>query len=400
MKAFIFTLLLIVISASFGNAAEDKGSQHGCELGQNPSKYEAACSWLLKRKDLSNEERAEALYLRGFGRMVTQRHAAAIVDFDKGLKLAPKHNRLHRQRAEIALANGNYSKAFLHAQKAIEFYPHGTEEHILMGRLYSKMGQDQLALDSFTKTIELKEDYAWARYFRAGILMKRKKYKDALKDTSRLVQIESSILRLRGEAEQFYKYVGLDVAVKARHAQILTELGRFKESEQVADSLVKNEGTALSFMARARVLMAMPVGLGFGSRSKEVTRDLKLAVKLDPQFTYAWQWLAHRLKSEGQFKESLEANAQAYNTNRIPGVFPDILWERAQIYQRAKKYKQAADFGIASMESALKLSPRFVAPYITRLRARGYWQKAELPTKMNEELVDVITACFMDPKCG
>ena len=391
-----------LISSHQAHAQHDISAAH-CREGDvlpPPMALEAACTMRLAQGGLTPDERVSAIYLRGYDKIRQSEYRDAIADLDEGLKLAPNHSRMHRQRAYSAYRLRDYSAAVHHVRRSIELYSEGPAAHVLLADIANAMGDQATAFASYEAAIGLDVDQSYARLRRAQMNSTAGRQVEALKDTSWLMAQPRGVIANGGKAGHYGSIAyPLDVTTRLVHADVLARIDRRDEADAVMAAIVAERPTGEMYAQRAFYFHLLPSGPQRPARNDEAIADAMQAVLLAPDYYFGWHVLAISLQRKGQHAEALTALDESIELGGWTLGSPDQLWRRSRILQDLGKREEAIEYGVLAFDVSFRGSRSHVALLMQALVLRGYWLQKTLPSAMTEDLRDAITACRSDPLC-
>jgi tetratricopeptide (TPR) repeat protein len=147
--------------------------------------------------------------------------------YEKGLILDPNHAQIQYDLALLYVKHKNYDKATEHYGKANELLPDNFQWHYEYARLLD--GRDNgKAVEEYTRTIELKRDFAPAYYDRAMLLRRAKiidgkVYRNAqiLEDFKQAVELAPGLADAFFNMALLYREMDLDEMAKDRFEKAL-----------------------------------------------------------------------------------------------------------------------------------------------------------------------------------
>ena len=394
--ALAFAMCVAVLDAA---SARPEILVTDCNYLSDKTLWEQKCTETLSIPALQDRERAEAHYLRGFARFYAKNYADALQDFEAALSLAPNYHRAHRLVGVTLMRQGKGRAARRSLLRSIELYPDGYEAYSQLALLEYKMGFSDAALEYCNRAIELKPDLLYARLVRTGILLDKQRFKDTLQDTEFLMRYSQAELDDTGSSNDLDKPTSVYESVQMRHARALANIGRFEESERIADALVNASRRPVTLLVRAIVLSRVPNGMGYSGRTEDVLRNYREALEIDPSYNEAWRRLALRLQYVARHEEALEASERAIRTARYAERTPILFWERARMLRSLKRTEDAVNTGIIAWRQAFLWQPASISVLAQGMRSRGYWLGSSSPQQLDRDLIDAITACMHDRGC-
>ncbi|MGH6725484.1 MAG: tetratricopeptide repeat protein, partial [Pseudolabrys sp.] len=165
--------LLVTALAPMANSA-DAVDWTGCAVpvfGADKLAAVAACTAILNRSDLSDADRVRALLTRGRALHRDLNIDAAIQDFDKAIKLAPKDPAPLLRRASAAFYKKDYAAASDLARQALRLDAKNSEAFDTLGTIALVTHDYGAAKFDYDKAVELDPRSVVSRFHRFELLM-------------------------------------------------------------------------------------------------------------------------------------------------------------------------------------------------------------------------------------
>jgi len=121
--------------------------------------YEQAIKTLSKALELDPQD-ADAYMHRGIAFLESGQTEKALQDFEESLRLRP-HALCYYNQALAWMGKGEDARAFADLDEAIRLAPQDAENYILQAILYSKQGDQERAIESAERAIELGHPSGW-----------------------------------------------------------------------------------------------------------------------------------------------------------------------------------------------------------------------------------------------
>jgi tetratricopeptide (TPR) repeat protein len=259
-----------------------------------------------------------------------------IIDvYEKGLVLDPNHPQIQYDLAVLYKKNNNIDKAIEHYDLANELSPRNYQWHYEFAKLLENKDKGK-ALDEFTKTIQLKKDFADAYYDRA-MLMKKAKIIDGkvyraeqiIEDLKQVAEFEPN------RADAYY-----NIALLYQEQEAEDTARTYFEKTIKADPSYKGVHLQLGLIAERKGELARAVE----EYKKEIAINNQSA-KAHHRLGYLYaNHLNDYIKAEEQFQKSLKLD----NSNI------EALVNYANILYTMERYGQSADY----FEKVLQMDPK------------------------------------------
>lgn len=148
----------------------------------------------------------------GYDSLLEGNYVSAIQYFNEAIKLNPNNSKFFQNRAYAYSNIDSLKKAKQNYIQAIKLFPNSAELHRLCGQIEYKLGNDSTAYDNFSKAIKLVYPNSFnkthSNYFmnRGNILLKQKRYKNAIKDYTKAIYLNPSFYgNYNNRAIAFYR---------------------------------------------------------------------------------------------------------------------------------------------------------------------------------------------------
>ena len=372
-----------------GIAQADEVDDTACSLARMevaPLQVIEPCSALLRRSDLSAEQRSAALFVRGRAYHRTGRIDLAGADYDAALQLAPANDEILVSRANVALRHGERRLGIGLLLKALEINPRNARALRAVGAVYADSGATDQAIKYLSEALEVDSAEPYALLARSQIYSGSQQYLLALQDADRLVAIEPEIINRAGYLDQAGRMQDFHVIALANRSEILAAVGKFDAAERDLDAAVAYKWCTCTLTARAEFLRNR-------KRDDEALRDIDAVIALDPENVHAFYLRGLTLMGFRRWRDAFDSLNRAL---QIAPRYDYALRMRARIYREFGQTEEA----VRDYEAAILSSPRMIVETIPALQLAGYWRSREIPTAMTPELRDAIRACMLDKTCN
>lgn len=351
------------------------------------------CSNRLAAPNLSDRDRAQALFVRGRGYHRSQRLHEADADYRAAFALDPKNVEILVSWSNVDVRLRRMDDYMKRVAQAYALNPKNPRVLRIVGTLFSDRGEANKALEFYGKAIEVDPTEGFALYFRAREYRFKRQFAEAIADANALLAIPPARLN---DALGFLDADGIvrDFHVKAllERAYIYQDSGRLDLAEKEYDAAVDAGRSAPALTARAHFL-------GFYvERKDDALRDLTEAVHKEPRNHQALHALGISLARFKRFEEAFAAFDAAVT------VRPDYT---AGLIMRARMHRQfgRTDAAVDDLKMAVSLDRweldgiRELNGLMNALRHAGYWSEPGLPGGRTRDLDDAMRACMIDPQC-
>ncbi|MFO1183472.1 MAG: tetratricopeptide repeat protein [Bauldia sp.] len=179
--------------------ADDKTD---CDRG-SPDARIKSCTVLITMGLLKGHDLASIFLNRGTAYGQTNRHDAALADFNRALQLWPDWWVAQSARGYVYSMKGQYDLAIADFGRVIQTQPREADAYLGRADAYRGKGQADLAIADFTKAIALKPDAVFAFAGRAAAYHSLKSYDLAIADLTRAIRLNPDVAAFfvrRGDA--------------------------------------------------------------------------------------------------------------------------------------------------------------------------------------------------------
>ena len=126
---------------------------------------------------------------RGQCHYLLKNHPAAIADFTETINIDPKHTIALNNRVLAHIAMEQYAAARRDVQKALKINPKYPEPLLNCGVIYEETGDPRKSIADYTAALKIYKKYAEAYGNRAKYYRTLERYKEAIEDLRRAIQI-------------------------------------------------------------------------------------------------------------------------------------------------------------------------------------------------------------------
>lgn len=195
-------------------------------------------------------------------------------------------------RGEECYEKEDYDCAVDSYTRAIELRPQYAEAFYKRGSAYADKGSYDQAVEDFSKTIELNPQSAEAFYNRGVVYDNRGNTEQAIKDYSRAIELNSQYAAA-------YNNRGLDYSA----------IGNYKQAIKDFDKAIRlNPEYAIAYYNRGGAYDDI-------GRYDQALRDYNKAIELNPQYAEAYFNLGLIYQTRGNYKKAIEAYSRTLELN-------------------------------------------------------------------------------------
>jgi len=270
-----------------------------------------------------NGNLAEVHFVLGSVDRVTGKLDDAIVEEERGLKLAPNSDEGYRRLGQNLLDAGRGEEALQAYQKAIQINPYYWENFSRMGSAYFHLGKYDEALSAFRKVTELEPDNAYGYDNVGAVYLCEGKWSDAIPEFQKAIRREA----------HFVAYSNLGTAY--------FDLKRYHEAAEMFEKAV-----ALSPKQQVVLGNLADAYRWSGQSTKAIaTYDKAIALgykelEVNPRNATAMRCLALYYAKKGNQTQALEFIRQARS---LEPANVDFVYSEAEILALAGRPQQALD---------------------------------------------------------
>ncbi len=377
-----------------------------CSLGNFEAQhksdtYAASCTKILQRDGLSKKDRSETLYQRSLWYGERGRPREAVADLRIVLSMFPEHapaaDWLGRVLGE---GLGDYRKARKWILRSIELDPNRAEAYTSLGILEGLVGRFKEGADVLTRAINIKPSYAWARHTRARLLKRLKRWDDVLVETTYLTDKSNELTNL-GKVTTHQREIDLRFDAALMHGKALRAKESFEAAEKWYNALVVDYPNAIAFVERSEFLYSLPYGTRSPNRAKDAFEDVEKAIRLDPDFSPAYQHKAFLLgRLFNQPKEALRLLDKAIKLRQVDHVSPYLKWEKALNLRRLGKPTEASALALNAIYQSSQVDSSFAYSTLKKFTKHGYYVAPKTPDGIDRAIEDAVIACMHDERCS
>lgn len=188
------TMLVLVCALAGGCRAQSQLviDDEQCEqnVASHPDIALPHCTALVESGQLSQDNLALALILRGSAYRNTGDYDRAIQDFNAAIRIKPGIANAFNNRGITYDYKGEYDLAIRDYDQAIQLQPDYPDAFNNRGLVYQEKGAYDRALEDFDQAIRLKPDYAEAVASRAATYVSKGEYDRAIEECTRAIKLE------------------------------------------------------------------------------------------------------------------------------------------------------------------------------------------------------------------
>lgn len=352
-----------------------------------PHTVEDVCTSLLAKPGLSANERGQALFVRARGYHRTGGIPLAAEDYEEALLLTPENAEIYVSRSNVALRKNDYASAISDLNRALDIDPKNPRALRVMGAMYGEFGDTKQALNYYAKALAADPAEPFALFFRSQVHAAEKRWDDALKDATSLVQIPPEAINRAGFVDLSGRLRDFHIIALHNRADLLSALERYDLAESDLNAAVEYGRTVDTLFMRGNFLRKR--------RGKEeaALSDFDEAIQLDPTVPMLHYRRGLTLAQLRRADQAIEAFDRSIALN------PDadfVYWTRAQMHRTVGFNEEA----YRDYARAMTLNPRFLQSMVSTLSDRGYLKSTEVPSKLTPALSDGLRACLIDPGCS
>ncbi|MEN8901103.1 MAG: tetratricopeptide repeat protein [Nonlabens sp.] len=149
---------------------------------------------------------------------------AALDSYQKGFKIDSLSVQPRIEYARLALGNNDPVTAFNSLTSLLNDYPNNASYHYYMGKAHEDLSNDDAAISAFAKAVSLNSSYRAARVELVKILIKKRKFSEAIQNAQPALEIHSDDIKVNSLIAQ--AYLGAKRYDKAiEHFELLFSLG-------------------------------------------------------------------------------------------------------------------------------------------------------------------------------
>ena len=345
-RALLFALL----------AAYSVGAQSQADLAKLQAAFDAGNAFLNRgQAQPAIEKYSEAIAIdgsfplpyinRGIAHAMLSRNAEAMADAEKALSLLTPaspatHTALAHQIKGIVYQNqGSHKLALESFSKAIELDPTSAKYFNARGIVYRLLNEYDLALKDYDKAISLDPTIPHTFVNRASVFLKRKNHTAALKDLDEAIRLDKSI----------------DTAYNNR-ANTYAELKEYEKAVADYSQAILLSPKSAYYYGRGRLHILQ-------GRFESSVSDNTEAIRLDPADSNAYM---NRAVAYSRLNKTSLALADVRKAAELQPESVHIRYNLAYVLYRQGEYSAA----IGEANKVMAAAPKWDAPY--KLRANAY----------------------------
>lgn len=207
------SLLFISLFFSAMTFADVEADEKICGTNQSDTEERIFACGRLAENEAFNR-RAWAYMRQGLAYGELKKYVEAMASYDKGIELDPEYLLTYAHRAYALAQLERFEEAIVDLLFITEKEPDDHWNFYYLGKMYTEVKKDDLAMEAFNKSIELKDDYFFSRVERAFLFRKAKKHLEAIPDYDKAVEIKPFSTRAYfGRAQAYDKANVKDEAI-------------------------------------------------------------------------------------------------------------------------------------------------------------------------------------------
>jgi len=383
------TALAIFLGTAFADAAA-LNSNPACSMDKmerDPSSVIAPCSALLNENDISPEQRAQALFVRGSAYHRTGRPDIAAPDYDEALKLDRNNDEIYIARANAALLLDQHDFAEAVVRVALKINPKNPRALRSMGRLYMLLDDHDEAVRYFSEALKIDPAEPYALLHRSQIFADHQQFDQAFNDADALVAIAPDVINRQGFIDPQSRIRDFHVIALKNRARLYEQTSRYDLARRDLDAAVNYKAVPEALVARGEFLWKQR------GQDEEALKDLEAATALDPNDSRTHDLRGMVLMRLRRPELALRAFGQAIRHE------PDDAYA-LRMRARAHRELGQTEEAVRDFEAAMMIDPAIARETIPALLKAGYWTSREPPKSLTPEFRDAIRACMLDTTCN
>ena len=313
---------------------------------------------LLDRKGLI----AAIAINRGYAYKSKGEYDRAVLEYNKAIEIDPRFNMSYNNLGNIYRNKGEYDRAILDFTKAIEIDPKDAIAYTNRGRAFYDKGKYDRAIKDHTKAIELNPKFTEAHNNRAGAYFIKGEYDHAILDFTKAIMIDPN------DADAYVNrgvcYYKMDEYDKA----ILD----FTKAIEI------NPKDAYAYIVRGDIYH---IKKGYDQAILDFTK----AIEINPDDAHVYAMRGAIYVSKGEYDRAIEDCTKGIEINPR---FIDAYNNRGCAFSEKKEYRLA----ILDYEKVIEIDPDYALAYLNRAEVYAKLGKSEEAKK------DLLKALELDPE--
>ena len=303
---------------------------------------------------------------------------------------------IYNNRAGVFRSEGEYDRAILEYNKAIEIDPNYASAYMNRGKTYADKGEFDRAILEYNKAIEIDPRYATA-YFNRGIAYANKdEYVRAILDYTKAIEIDPRF------TEAYYNR-GMIYANKGEYDRAILDYTKAIEINPKFTDAYNNRGNTYfkkdeydrAILDYEKVIEIDPGdamayhnrGIIYSNKDEfdRAILDYDKAIEIDPKFTDAYYSRGTVYSNKGEQDGAILDLTKAIEFNP---KYADAYNNRGNSYYGKKEYDRA----ILDFDKAIEIDPKYTGAYNSR--GSAYFEKDEY----DRAILDFEKAIEIDPE--
>lgn len=353
----------------------------------DPGAARRALTKIVDAEDVSTEQRAQALGLRG---MVQKEDEKRIADFDRAIELDDDNPEYLRLRAQYQFTKEEHEKALADVDKAIEMQGDHFASHELRGMILLGLDRHEEALESFNEATKLIPEAALPYQHRGELFMKQGDAEKALAELSKAIELApESPQTLLVRAAVYYELKQPDKALADVEAAIRLQpqlvVGHLMRAEILAandrldDAIVALE--ELNKLAPDQAQLLNPLGTYYllDGRPNKAIEIFSRVVELTPDDARALRFRGDAYLNLGQHREAIADFNRALEIDEDnDGVLNNLAWVLATSPDdEVRDGKRAVELATEANEIAGGKTPHILSTLAAAYAETGDFEKAK-----------------------
>ncbi|GLI93826.1 tetratricopeptide repeat protein [Methylocystis echinoides] len=292
---------------------------------------------------------------------------AAELQFNKGLRIDPRHFDLLHLLGVLALRKNEIPKSADYLARAAEQNPNDFRVFTYLCVAQLKLGALDNAFESASRAIGLKPDCAEAYLNRGYIYMCRSQFDDALNDFARAANLKRNYedahlnrgiaLHKLNRFEDALDAYATALSINPRRSETYDNLGQTLVSLNRLEEAVASHDAAVAINPRNAIFFYnRGIALHECGRLAEALQSYSSAIDLDPFFAEARNNLGNVLQAQKRLDEAFDSYNRAITLNPH---FPAPHNNLGEILREQGRFDEALE----SCARAIQLNPEFAEAY-------------------------------------